>query len=729
MNSYDSELIRRAVTEGLFDRDALTASTEEAPLPELSEEVGDLPPPLPERYQVLETIGRGGMGSVHLAHDTVLDRQVAIKFLTNATAVDVERFRREARFTARLDDPAVVQIYELSEHEGHPFIVMQYIRGGHLGSQELSLPKTLAAIRRVAEALRRAHALGIVHRDIKPQNILIDSDGNSYLTDFGIARDLRGSADETLSAAGAVMGTPALMAPEQAAGKNHEVDARSDVYALGATMYALLTGRSPHRGANLVEVLHAVIHDPAPLPRSAAPQIPRTIESLIVKCMAKNKRERYQTMAEVIADLDAYLEGGNSPGASSSTWFRKLVGAAPAQDAPGQTEDEAEWEVAISVTREISAWDADLYRTTHNLPRTYPRLEAIIQRLDGILANKPDQAWAHYYRGLALFRLGSLTDAREAMEIAVDRVKDRAGAKFELGQLYLTTYLEQHRQAYKHLDPSGTEGALLRAKSELDRAALAFQEAQRLRGELPMWQVDYSRAVQLLAREDFNGCIAECDRLLERDPDVDSVWKLRGDVLRLDGQDPIDSYDRALDVRRSSFETHVAKAEYLLEQNRSAEAREAAEAALRVNPLCQEAHALIAKSSLIAAEQTGDVTKILHGLEFLDGLPHDTASYSLNLSRAELLWTLGDRNREQDSLHEALEVLAASRQLPGCQNRVNLMCAKVQLTLAQTAIESNGDPAPHLQEIAGYTKQLPQASQEGPAWKPVLDAARALGER
>ncbi len=245
-------MARKAIEQDLLGADGVLESTD---------------PIAPSGYDLVRCLGRGGCGVVYLARDSRLNRPVAIKFLSDARAADLERFRREARFTARLNNPSIVQIYELGETEESPYITMQYFGGGNLADADIDPDGVVRALRDVAVALKYAHAEGIVHRDIKPENILLDSDGRACLADFGIAHSIRGSAGDTISAEGQIMGTPGLMPPEQARGELHAVDARSDIYALGATLYVKLTGHYPFEATNIVDVLHAVILIPPPLLR------------------------------------------------------------------------------------------------------------------------------------------------------------------------------------------------------------------------------------------------------------------------------------------------------------------------------------------------------------------------------------------------------------------------------------------------------------------------------
>lgn len=619
------------------------------------------PPTPPSRYDIVRELGRGGAGAVYLATDRQLGRPVALKFLQHARPADMERFVREARFTARLNNPAVVQVYEAGDAQGVPFIAMQYVDGGSLATADLDVRGVLEVARQVASALAHAHREGIVHRDIKPENILVDQGRRAFLTDFGIARDLRGELGATISAEGQIMGTPALMPPEQAKGAVHEVDARSDVYALGATLYTKLTGRWPFDASNVVDLLHAVIHDDPPLPRSFNPTIPRAVEDLILRCMKKRRADRYPTMADVVRALDDCLRG---EGPAASAWFasyvRGVVPGAPPR-APEPPEDHAEWEAALAAAREIAAFDADLYRVRSNLPRQFPALDSVILRLDTVLKDQPAAGWARFYRGLARFRRGDLPGAVEDMERAVDRVRDRTTAYFELGRVYLALYLAEHAAAHGHITPEGTAHDLKSARSRLEQAGLAFAETR----ELPPRQRGYAEAVRRLAEEDFAGCVERCERILADEPDVEDVWKLMGDAQRLAGLDPLPAYARALEVRRSYFEVELARGEVYLRRGERAAARECAARALQIHPGLPAALVLLAR-----ADDGEEAVRLAR-----EARAAGPQSYDAAVTLAELLLERGD-------FTGALQELDAAAALPGCQNRVNLLRAKARsLTL------------------------------------------------
>ncbi len=288
--------------------------------------------PLPCRfgdYLLQSELGRGGMGMVYEAYQPELGRTVALKMMRaggSASAEELSRFRLEAAAAARLEHAHIVPLYDVGETAGRPFFTMKLIRGTTLARrlQDGPLPPREAAeiLAQVAEAVHFAHQRGVLHRDLKPSNILIDESDHPHVSDFGLAKQIDSGA--SLTRTGAVIGTPAYMPPEQAAGGRGELGPASDVYSLGAILYQMLTGRPPFQAASPVDTVLLVLEqDPLP-PRMLNPKADRDLEMITLRCLQKAPDLRYATAADLACDLQAYLNG--EPISARSGAFRQVVG-------------------------------------------------------------------------------------------------------------------------------------------------------------------------------------------------------------------------------------------------------------------------------------------------------------------------------------------------------------------------------------------------------------------
>src|SRR5262245_35410782 len=265
-------------------------------------------------YELRGVLGRGGMGVVHRARQLSLNRPVALKMIRAglwAGGDEVRRFKNEAEAIANLDHPQIVTIHEVGEHSGQHYFSMKLVEGPSLAErleEYAAKPREAAKlVAEVARAVQHAHQRGILHRDLKPSNILLDREGRPHVTDFGLAKKLEGNG--TLSVSGSIVGTPQYMSPEQASGSRQAITTATDVYGLGALLYAALTAQPPFQSDSVLETLEQV-RETAPTPPSGVNRkVPRDLEVICLRCLEKDPKRRYDSAAALAEELERYLRG------------------------------------------------------------------------------------------------------------------------------------------------------------------------------------------------------------------------------------------------------------------------------------------------------------------------------------------------------------------------------------------------------------------------------------
>jgi tetratricopeptide (TPR) repeat protein len=495
--------------------------------------------PTPPGYEIVAELGCGGMGVVYKAQHLLLNRTVALKMVRagiHATAEELARFHREARAIAQMQHAHIVQIHDVGEYEGLPFLALEFCAGGGL-DQQLRTPldpmQAARLVEVVARAMQSAHDKGIIHRDLKPANVLLTEDGVPKISDFGLAKHLGVSAGLTATEGTVVMGTLSYMAPEQARGKVKEVGPLADIYSLGAILYECLTGRPPFLGVTNLDVRDAVLHQEPVAPRAIRPDCPRELETICLKCLAKEPLDRYPTARALADDLACFQAGEPIQARPVSRlekvrrWVRKrrwetisagiaalallaLLGVGVRYQAQQWQERRAYREAIAHVerieglVREGAPGQAALGAELADLPAHYQRIG---QRADDPKLSA-QAALACKRLGQALRRVGRKEEALEACRIALDvykRLNEKypgqgfyraEAARTHLVRAEILQDFRAYQEAEQEILAARTALAKLAREEDDPRYRLHLAEAHHLLGELYEARRERGRALK-----------------------------------------------------------------------------------------------------------------------------------------------------------------------------------------------------------------------------------------
>ncbi|MEW6366328.1 MAG: protein kinase [Acidobacteriota bacterium] len=514
------------------------------------------------KYLMGPLIGEGGMGRVYEAFDKTLNRFVALKFLRGDNPSLTVRLVQEARAQAQVDHDSVCKVYEVGEIEGKPFIAVQYIPGRTLDqvSPEMTLEQKVRVMREVAEGVHAAHRIGLIHRDLKPANVMVEKTAEGhwkpYVMDFGLAREV---ATPGLTVTGVVMGTVGYMAPEQARGRVHELDRRTDVYGLGATFYEILTGRPPVAGSTSIDAILALLEtDPEPV-RKLNPRVPADIETVVMKCLEKEPQRRYDSARALADDLQRYLDGEPIEARRASYSYRILKKAGRHKAVTAV--------VAVSFTVVLAlaavAWSA--WRTAKVRSRVAQQLGQAIERMDSIMRvahtiplhdTRPEQAavraqirdiegrmkeagsaadWpGHYAIGRGFMALQETEAAKTHLEAAWNSGYREPQVAYALGLVLGAIYQRELDEADRI--PNKPQRDARRKKLDTLYRAPALEMLRNGRG-YESGSVEYGEALIAFYEKRYPEALRLADRALLRAPWMYEAIILRGEVYCAEGID------------------------------------------------------------------------------------------------------------------------------------------------------------------------------------------------
>jgi tetratricopeptide (TPR) repeat protein/predicted Ser/Thr protein kinase len=551
------------------------------------------------RYQIVRELGHGGGGTVYLAHDPQLGRQVAVKVLDRATEALVERFNREMAILASLNHPNIVAIHDSGVEEGRPYYAMDYVDGPSLAEASLSREEAVRVIEDVARACHAAHQKGIVHRDLKPQNVLLGQ--RPMVADFGVAR----LVDVDLTQTGFTVGTPAYMSPEQV--KGQPVDARSDVFSLGVMLYELLTRSRPFSGQSLPEIARRIADEEPPRPRTLAPDLPPSLEAVIERALAKQPRARYATACLLADDLAAWRTGRRVSARSAGPALRLLrfvrrrpiaallVGAAivgtswsliASWRGEPRRATSAEGSVILEESLAVERWEVNLYKPPRQI--SFDRLEVAVERLETALGTtglpRELRHQGHASASRALRLIGRTEESLRHAERAIS-----VGRGMKTGE----DHFLRAGILWEEIVREGLARNKLQAERLLEEVRTDL-EAGLAAGFQDEWQREFAEAWLILARDREKSLplLMEALGKLESVPEqpTEEVARFRGDVLLLmkEPQRAIAEYQRAIRARECDVQAHngLALAHATRDDNRDSvlAAFETAARSIDINP-------------------------------------------------------------------------------------------------------------------------------------------------